>query len=293
MLSVVICRPQNPTLASQLRRSAWVKGLEGISRYRLAWWASQRVRLPPFGYHYLGPGSYRLRLVEFIFRDGRGNLAQCPPVSPVLVLCLQNDGAPQPVWPVAAIPAPWGPPAKPRGAGPGNRNRPRRRSRGVESGQQQLDPSMTPDIPSYSRRPPSPSTSVGQSHPHRPPCDSPPPSPRQQSHRRLASRRGPLPPGHWPDGGDTSTRPPLPTPGGKGGDGTPVPPWSRCPVRKFFQKFSSDKTENIPTTPRGIGPRAARISSGFWVEGLAGAGMLTEYPSGSVTCLLGRHSPST
>jgi hypothetical protein len=42
------------------------------------------------------------------------------------------------------------------------------------------------------------------------------------------------------------TCPPLPAPGGKCGDGTPVPPWSRCPVRKFFQKINLDKIGNMP-----------------------------------------------
>jgi hypothetical protein len=63
-------------------------------------------------------------------------------------------------------------------------------------------------------------------------------------------------------------------------------PWSRCPVRKFFQKFSPDKTENIHTTPRVIGPRAARILSRLFVEGLAEAGRLAEYPQKSVYTLL-------
>jgi hypothetical protein len=72
-----------------------------------------------------------------------------------------------------------------------------------------------------------------------------------------------------------------------------LPPWSRCPVRKFFQKIIFDKFGNIPTTLRVIGPRAARISNRLGVEGLAGAARLTEYPSGSVTRLLRRHSAST
>ena len=54
----------------------------------------------------------------------------------------------------------------------------------------------------------------------------------------MASHRGPLPLGPRPDTGAPITRTPLPAPGGKVGDGTPVPPWSRCPVRKIFQKIN-------------------------------------------------------
>ena len=72
-----------------------------------------------------------------------------------------------------------------------------------------------------------------------------------------------------------------------------IPPWSRRPVRKFFPKIIPDKFRNIPTAPRGMGPRAPKILNGFWVEGLAEAGRLTEYPSGSVICLLWRHSALT
>ena len=69
-----------------------------------------------------------------------------------------------------------------------------------------------------------PQTSVGQSPPHRPSCDSPPPSPRHHRHHCLASRRGPLPLGPRPDAGVPVTRPPLPAPGGKPGDWDSLPP---------------------------------------------------------------------
>jgi hypothetical protein len=84
-----------------------------------------------------------------------------------------------------------------------------------------------------------------------------------------------------------------PGPGRKPGDWDSYPPVSICPVRKFFQKILPDKFGDIPTAPGVMGPRAARISNGFWVEGLAGAGRLTEYPSESVTRLLRRHNAST
>ena len=57
-------------------------------------------------------------------------------------------------------------PATGPSAGPGS---------GVGTGQQQSAPSMAPDILSYGRRPPPPSNLGGQSPPHRPSCDSPPP----------------------------------------------------------------------------------------------------------------------
>ena len=49
--------------------------------------------------------------------------------------------------------------------------------------------------------------------------------------------------GYWPRASrppppPTLRRTPLPAPGGKPGEGTPTPPVSICPVRKFFQKIS-------------------------------------------------------
>jgi hypothetical protein len=124
-------------------------------------------------------------------------------------------------------------------------NRPRLRSRGVEWGQGSSNRprEWRRTILSYGSRPELLSDLGRQSHSQRPSCDSPPPSPRHQSHRRLASLRGPLPPGHRPDAGALGTRPPLPAPGGKVGEGTPVPPWSRRPVRKFFQKNHSQERD--------------------------------------------------
>ena len=74
--------------------------------------------------------------------------------------------------------------------------------------------------------------------------------------------------------------------------GTPTPRYQYAPSGNFFKK-SFPINSGIFLPPRVMGPRAARISNGFWVEGLAGAGRLTEYPSGSVTRLLGRDRAST
>ena len=84
--------------------------------------------------------------------------------------------------------------------------------------------------------------------------------------------------------------PPLPAPGGKPGDWDSYPPGINMPRPEIFSKNHS---REMGRPPGVMGPRAAKISNGFWVEGLAGAGRLTEYPSGSVTRLLGRHRFST
>ena len=145
-------------------------------------------------------------------------------------------------------PAPIAPPVKPRGPVPGNRNGSRRRSREVEQGQSSSRPrAWRRTFLLNGRRP---RTSVGQPPTHRPPCDSPSPSPRHHSRRRLAILREPLPLGPRPDAGAPGTRPPLLAPGGKPGDGTPTPPVSIWFVRKFFQKIISDKFGDIPPTPQ-------------------------------------------
>ena len=138
-----------------------------------------------------------------------------------------------------------------------------------------------------------PRTSVGQSPPPRPSCNGPPPHPGRHRHSFRASLRGLL----APRPSTRRRRPGYTSPSSGPWRQTrrrdSYPPVSICPVRKFFQKIIPDKFGNIPTNPRVMGPRAARISNGFWVEGLAGAGRLTEYPPGSVTCLLRRDRAST
>ena len=124
-----------------------------------------------------------------------------------------------------------------------------------------------------------PRTSVGQSPPHRPSCDSPPPSPRRHRHRCLASRRGPLPLGPRPDAGAPGTRPPLPAPGGKPGDGTPTPPvlyaWSGP---NFFDIYVLHSGE-IPAedTPRVMGPRPKNFKPIFG-RGISRRGQAHRYP---------------
>ena len=71
------------------------------------------------------------------------------------------------------------------------------------------------------------------------------------------------------------------------------PPWYQHAPSGNFSKISFPINPVNSYLPRVMGPRAARISNWFGVEGLTGAGRLPEYPSGSVTCLLRRHSAST
>jgi hypothetical protein len=124
---------------------------------------------------------------------------------------------------------------------------------GVGAGQQQSDPSMEPDILSYGRRPPPPSNLGGQSHSNRLSCDSPPlPSPWR--HRRAA----------WPavgdrcplaldaDAGAPGTRPPLPAPGGKVGDGTPVPPGQDALSGNFFKKSFPGNSPRMGPAPKNF-----------------------------------------
>ena len=91
--------------------------------------------------------------------------------------------------------------------------------------------------------PPPPPLSLASHHPHRPSCDSPRP-PRPGATATAA----------WPAAGDRcpsaldptpafpGTRPPLPDPREQSGDWDSYPPWSRCPVRKFFSKFLPRKS---------------------------------------------------
>ena len=102
-----------------------------------------------------------------------------------------------------------------------------------------------------------PHTSVGQYPPHRPSCDSPPPSPRRHSHRCLASRRGPLPLGPRPDVGAPG-RPPLPAPEVNPETGTPSPlSYMLGPdLKPFFRPIPLLPSGEIPAedTPRVMGP---------------------------------------
>ncbi len=68
-------------------------------------------------------------------------------------------------------------------------------------------------------------------HHHRCTTDRPRPCPGRLWSPAQGSRPSPPPRRCVPP------RTPLPAPGGKPGDGTPTPPVSRCPVRKFFQKI--------------------------------------------------------
>jgi hypothetical protein len=100
----------------------------------------------------------------------------------------------------------------------------------VGEGQQQSNPSAGQ---SFLRPPPAPPNLGGQSPPRRPSA--------------LAA-----------DAGAPGTRPPLPAPGGKPGDGTPTPPGINMTRPEIFSKNHS--WEN---TPRLIGPEPNNFKTIF------------------------------
>ena len=126
---------------------------------------------------------------------------------------------------------------------------------------------MAPDILSYGRRPRRPRTSVGQSPPHRPSCDSPPPSPRRHRHRCLASHRGPLPLGPRPDAAPAPVPVPLFRPlEANPGMGLLPPRYQYAPSGNFFKKsfpgnYPPDRTQG-ENLSREKSDRVTRPSGG-------------------------------
>jgi hypothetical protein len=103
-----------------------------------------------------------------------------------------------------------------------------------------------------------PRTSVGQSPPHRPSCDSPlPPSPRSHRHRCLASHRGLLPLGLDPTPAPRVHVPLFPAPGANPETGLLPPRYQYGPSGNFFKKSFPGKY------PPRMGPRAKNFNQ-FW-----------------------------
>ena len=123
-------------------------------------------------------------------------------------------------------------------------------------------------------------TSVGQSAPPSPlPVTALSPRPSATATDAWPAAGDCCPLGPRPDAGAPGTRPPLPAPGGKPGDGTPTP-WSICPVRKFFLKNHSRGI-----TPHPDGTRPQKLSNQF-ERGITQRNRLAECPLKSVYTLL-------
>ena len=149
-------------------------------------------------------------------------------------------------------------------------NRPRRRSRGMEWGQGSSSRPRAWRQTFFLMAAPAAvlGPRVGSRLPIAPPVTA----------RRRRPRPGPAPPPPlpWPAGVGKRTaapmaldpaagalrrtRPPLPAPEANPETGTPYPPWSRCPVRKFFQKIIPG---NGKSTPRVMGPGPQKFQPNF------------------------------